>query len=202
MSMQVSASIPPWLSHKAADTNEPFSRSTRTSRSIKHSSDMSPAPVKRRKANPGSQISPSRDIQASSDQRQSEGHLQQQAKATGSRALHHPRCSSGVRPLPIIPPITVTDTDSQALQLHTPNQPTPQEPPKPPIPEQALQPSPAMPGVRCEPPNSSGRSEAHTISVITSTPDLVPNPIQTELAVPTQASLPPRPRCNRRGSPW
>ena len=161
LSVQAPASIPPWLSNKAADTDEPFLHNTQTSRSIKRASGMCPAPVKRRKANPDSQISPSRGIQASSDQRQSKLTCNSKLKQQEAGRCITPRRSSGLRPLPIIPLITVTDTHSQAFQMHTPKQATAQEAPKPAFQEQALQPSPDMPGVRCERPNSSGRSEAN-----------------------------------------
>ncbi len=166
LSVQVSASTPPWLSSKAADADEPFLHSARTSRSIKRSSGMSPAPMKRRKANPDSQISPSRDVQASSDHKQSKLTCSSKLKQQEAGHCFTPRRSSGLRSLPIIPPVAVTDTHSmlrhrQGFQLHTSKQSTAQEAPKLATQQQALQPSPETSGVNCKQPNSSSRSEAN-----------------------------------------
>lgn len=181
LSVQAPASTPPWLSHKAADTHEPFLRNTQTSRGIKRASGMSPAPVKRRKANPDSQISPSRGIQADNDQRQLKLTCNSKLEQQEAGRCITPRHSSGLRPLPVIPPITLTDAHSQAFQLRTPKQSTAQEAAKSATEEQALQPSPDMPGVRYERPNSSGRSEAK----FTQSPSL----LHSQTWSPTQSQL-------------
>ena len=181
LSVQAPASPPPWLSDKAADTDEPFSHSTQTSRSIKRAFGISPAPVKRRKANPHSQVSPSRGIQAGSDQRHSKLTCNSKLKQQEAGRCITPRRSSGLGPQPVIPPITVTDTHSQAFQLHTPKHSTAKIAHKPALREQALQPSPGMPGMRFERRNSSGRSEAG----LTPSPSL----LQPQTWSPTQSQL-------------
>ncbi len=184
LSVQAPVSPTPWLSDKTAATDEPFLHNTQTSRSNKRASSMSPAPVKRRKANPDSQMSPSRGIQAGSDRRPSKLTCNSKLKQQEAGRCITPRHSPGLRPLPVIPPlppITVTDTHSQAFQRRTPKQSTAQEAPKPPIQEQASQPSPDMPGVRCEQPNSRGRSEAK--------PTQSPSLLHPQTWSPTQSQL-------------
>ena len=189
--VQAPASPPPWPSDKAADTHEPFLHNIQTSRGTKRASNMSPAPVKRRKANSDSQISPSRETQASSDQRQSKLACNSKLKQQEAGLCYTPRYSSGLRPLPIIPPITETDTYSRAFQLHTPKQSTAQEAAKLATQEQALQSSLDMPGVRCERPNSKAGSEAN--------PTPFPSLLHPQSWSPTQFQLswqsPPTPLC-------
>ena len=166
LTVQAPESPPPWLSQSG---------------SIKRALGMSPAPGKRKKANPDSQMSPSDGNQASSDRRQSQLTCNSKLKQQEAGRCITSKCSSGLRPPPSIPPISVTDTHSQAFQLHTPKQSTAQEAPKPAFQEQALQPSPDMPGVRCKRANSKGGSEAN--------PMQSPSLLESQTWSPTQSQL-------------